>query len=70
MYKWSLRRCSRAAAGDAALPLPLAAENSVLKKGSLSGSTARHEEAVALAEGWAKSVVMVGRRAIELKERR
>ena len=58
LYKWSLRRCSRAGEGegkgDAALPLPLpplAAEDSVLlKNGSLSGSTARHE-AAALVEG-------------------
>ena len=69
LYKWSLRRCSRAAGNedDAALPL-LAAENSVLKKGSLSGSTARHEGAFALVEGLELSIVMAGRRGIELLE--
>jgi len=63
LYKWSLRRCSRAAGeeDDAALaPRPLqAAENSVLKKGSLSGSTTRHE-AVAFVEHRELSVVMAG----------
>jgi len=75
LYKWSLRRCSRAGEfGDAAalaLPLlPLAAEDSLLKNGSLSGSTARHE-AAALVEG-CETVVMAGAacdRAREEKER-
>ena len=66
LYRWSLRRCSRAGAAvddddeDAALLLPttLAAEQleeeeeSVLKKGSLSGSTARHDAPCALVEVW------------------
>ena len=75
LYKWSLRRCSRAATaagegeGDDALALPPLAVEDSLKKGSLSGSTARHDWAAAVVEGWAQSVVMAGRRAIELAVR-
>lgn len=58
LYKWSLRRCSQGAAAAAAAAgegdaEPLAAVSE--KKGSLSGSTARHEAPV---EGWEQSVVM------------